>query len=110
MEPSLRKVIEEIKEIEGVKKVSVVSRTGIPVNGDTYQAQETFAAMSAIILGAAETAASTLGTVKKVIISLDSGDMLLLLPAGRRGILVLLTEKDVSGKLDYFREKLKNLI
>ncbi len=110
MDVALRKLIEEIKKIEGVKKVSVISRTGIAVNGDSYENHETFAAMSAIILGAAETALSRMGSVKKVVVFADSGDLLLLLPAGRRGVLVILAEKDVGDRIGHFLEQFKEHI
>ena len=110
MDTALKNLLDEIKKISGVKKVSVVSRTGMNVGGDTYENQDTFAAMTAIILGAAETASSSIGNVKKVVITIEPNNILLLLPAGRRGILAILAEEDISEKIRNLINKFKEII
>ncbi|MCD6370139.1 MAG: roadblock/LC7 domain-containing protein [Thermoplasmata archaeon] len=110
MEITLRGLIDEIKKIEGVKKVSVISRTGIPLNGDSYENQETFAAMSAIILGAAETAATSISGVKKIIVFLESGDILLILSVGKRGVLSILSTRDVTKDIEHLLDKFRHII
>lgn len=59
---SIEKILENIKEGLDVEEVTLVSRSGMHIGGDVPDKAhlETFVAMSAILLGAAETATSEL--------------------------------------------------
>ncbi|MFQ5909763.1 MAG: roadblock/LC7 domain-containing protein [Thermoplasmata archaeon] len=59
---AIERIIEEVKLLEGVSSVVLVSRTGVHIAGDLPPGThpETFVAMFAILLGAAETATSEL--------------------------------------------------
>ena len=59
---SLEEILEGIEKVEGVSDALLVSRSGMHIAGDVPKGAhtETFVAMSAILLGAAETATSEL--------------------------------------------------
>ncbi len=56
----IRNVLEQVKALDHVSTVSLISRGGLYILGDSPKGvhQETFAAMSAIIFGAAETSSA----------------------------------------------------
>ncbi len=90
-----KELLDEIKRVGGVEKVALVSRTGMFIDGDNFVESDTFSAMSAIILGAAETASMGIGTVGKVVVHFEDGKLFLVIPAGKKGVLVILGERDV---------------
>jgi predicted regulator of Ras-like GTPase activity (Roadblock/LC7/MglB family) len=59
---SLEEILDGIEKVEGVSDALLVSRSGMHIAGDVPKGAhtETFVAMSAILLGAAETATSEL--------------------------------------------------
>ncbi|MGD1060851.1 MAG: roadblock/LC7 domain-containing protein [Methanomassiliicoccales archaeon] len=89
-----RNVLEEIKRLEHVQDVSLVSRGGMYVLGDPPRGvhQETYAAMSGIIIGAAETTAAEMkDNLRHVHVRLIEKD-LLLVAASNRYILAITTD------------------
>ena len=94
----IRNVLEEIKNFEHVMDVSLISRGGMYISGDPPRGvhQETFAAMSAIILGAAETTSAELkDNLAKVVLQL-SGRNLILTGAGPRYLLAVATDAEAD--------------
>jgi len=96
----LEEVLDEVRSIPSVYEVTVVSRSGMHIAGDAPKGVhlETFVAMSAILLGAAETATSELkDKLQYVSIELQRGKMVLT-SAGARALLVLTAAKDADTK------------
>jgi len=96
---ALEEVLDEIRSIPSVYEATVVSRSGMHIAGDAPKGVhlETFVAMSAILLGAAETATSEMkDKLQNVSIELSRGRMVLV-SAGNRALLVLTASKDISA-------------
>ncbi|MEM0448657.1 MAG: roadblock/LC7 domain-containing protein [Methanomassiliicoccales archaeon] len=90
----IRNVLEEIKSLEHVTGVSLMSRGGLFILGDTPKGvhQETFAAMAAIMLGAAETSSAELkDNLRQVQVNMEQKDVILI-GAGTRYLLAILTD------------------
>ncbi|MGD0057010.1 MAG: roadblock/LC7 domain-containing protein [Methanomassiliicoccales archaeon] len=109
----IRNVLEDIKNLEHVKDVSLISRGGMYISGDPPKGvhQETFAAMSAIILGAAETTSAELkDNFNRVVLQL-AGRNLILTGAGPRYLLVVATdaEGDVGKISTEAKEKISKV-
>jgi predicted regulator of Ras-like GTPase activity (Roadblock/LC7/MglB family) len=98
----IRNVLEEIKALEHVTGVSLMSRGGLFILGDTPKGvhQETFAAMAAIMLGAAETSSAELkDNLCQVQVNLEQKDVILV-GAGTRYLLAIVTDgKSENSKL-----------
>lgn len=95
----VRAVLEEIKHLDHVQEVSLISRGGMYVLGDGPKGVhlETYAAMSGIMVGAAETTAAELkDNLKHVIIKLTDRD-LILMGASNRYILCITTDGKDEG-------------
>jgi len=105
-----RDLIDQLKNIEGVERVALLSRTGMFIEGDEFGDLDTFSAMSAIILGAAETASTGVGEVKKVIVHFQEGRVLVITSAGKRGVLVVLANRDVYDKIESIKEGFRAFI
>ncbi len=103
-------LIDQLKNVEGVEKVALISRTGMFIDGDEFDDLDTFSAMSAIILGAAETASTGIGAVRKVVVHFEEGRMLIITSAGKRGVLVLLANRDVYEKIESLKEGFREFI
>ncbi|NPA74619.1 MAG: dynein regulation protein LC7 [Euryarchaeota archaeon] len=110
MVETVREMIEEFKSKTGVDKVVLVSRTGMYMEGDDIENQDTFSAMSAIVLGAAETATSALGTVERICVEIEKGVLLTITAAGRRGVLAVISKEDHWNEIVELKEKLKGVI
>lgn len=94
----LEEVLDEIRSMPSVYEATVVSRSGMHIAGDAPKGVhlETFVAMSAILLGAAETATSEMkDKLQYVSVELGRGRMVLL-SAGPRALLVLTASKDMN--------------
>jgi len=94
----IRNVLDEIKGLEHVSGVSLISRGGLYILGDAPKGvhQETFAAMSAIMLGAAETTSVEMkDNLKHLSLKLNDRD-LIIIGAGSRYMLAITT--DGSGE------------
>lgn len=95
---ALEEILDEIRSIPSVYEATVVSRSGMHIAGDSPKGVhlETFVAMSAILLGAAETATAELkDKLQFVSVELARGRMVLV-SAGSRALLVLTASKDLS--------------
>ena len=92
---ALDRVLADVRRAGGTRATAIVSREGILVTADMPPEvhAETFAAMAAIMLGAAETAALELNaaTPDRLIVETDEGK-LVVAGAGERMILVVLAE------------------
>ncbi|MCK4718567.1 MAG: roadblock/LC7 domain-containing protein [Thermoplasmata archaeon] len=95
---TLEPYLDEIKKVGGVNAATIVSRSGMRVAGevpsDTHM--ETFVAMSAIVLGASETAASELKETLKYVEIRSSKQKILLIGIGGKGILALTIAGDIE--------------
>ncbi len=107
---NLKNEFERFKEDSGANKVILVSRTGMFIEGDSLDNQDTFAAMSAIVLGASETATSVLGRVERITVELDGGHKLHIASVGKRGVLAVISKDYIWDHIDDLREKIKELV
>jgi len=95
------KLIELLKEMQKIGDINgsiVVSRDGLVIASNITEIDaETFAAMSAAMQGAAETAASELkqGEVDQIIIETGKGKIISI-GAGTKAILVIMTSKKIN--------------
>lgn len=113
----LEEILDEVRSIPSVYEVTIVSRSGMHIAGDAPKGVhlETFVAMSAILLGAAETATAELkDKLQYVVVELQRGKMLLM-SAGPRALLVATASKDMAtaelaGKLRDFASKVEEKI
>ncbi len=103
-------VLDSIRGIEGVEKVALISRTGMFIDGDSFDEEDTFSAMSAIILGAAETATMGIGALKKIVVHLDDDKMFIITSVGKKGVLVVLAEKDVYDEIEKIKGEFESII
>jgi len=94
----LIELLKEMQEIGGINGSIVVSRDGLVIASNITEIDaDTFAAMSAAMQGAAETAASELkqGEVDQIIIETRKGKIIST-GAGTKAILVMLTLKSIN--------------
>lgn len=88
---AIDKILDEVRSIPSVYEATVVSRSGMHIAGDSPKGVhlETYVAMSAILLGAAETATAEMkDKLQYVSVELSRGKMLLT-SAGNRALLVV---------------------
>jgi predicted regulator of Ras-like GTPase activity (Roadblock/LC7/MglB family) len=90
----IRNALDEIKGIEHVMDVSLVSRGGMYILGDPTKGvhQETYAAMAAIMLGAGETSSAEMKDVLRHIVIRQMERSLILVGAGTRYLLAIVTD------------------
>lgn len=105
-----KEILDEIKNVGGVEKVALISRTGMFIDGDDFEESDTFSAMSAIILGAAETASVGMGLINRVVAHFEYGKKLIVIPAGKKGVLVVLASDDVYEEVDEIIKEFDSLI
>ena len=110
MVESIKDEFKRFKENSGATKVILVSRTGMFIEGDSLDNQDTFAAMSAIVLGASETATSVLGRVKRITVELDGGHKLHITSVGKKGVLAVISRDYIWNHIDDLRDRIKNMI
>lgn len=95
----LIEILQTLKKIGETLGSSVISRDGLVIASDLSQDidKETFAAMSAAMQGAAETAASELnqGNLNQIIIDAEKGKIITL-SAGEKAILVALAKPKIN--------------
>ena len=87
-------ILRELKGLDEVLSSIVVSRSGMHIAGDAPDGVhlETFVAMSAILLGSAETAVSEIrGDLQDVFIELDRSRVIIN-SAGAKALLVIVTK------------------
>ena len=112
------KLISELKKAGGVEACAAVSRDGLLIRSSMQKEQfaESFAAMSATMLGAAETASTELGkgVPNRVIVESTQG-RLIAVGAGPKALLVVIVNPDaglglILLELDKSAKKLKELL
>ncbi|MCL7415399.1 MAG: roadblock/LC7 domain-containing protein [ANME-2 cluster archaeon] len=95
----LQEILIELKIVGSVEVCAIVSRDGLLMSSEMPQGivAETFAAMSATMLGAAETATSELnkGLPNRVIVESKTGK-LICVGAGPKALLIVMTEPDAG--------------
>lgn len=99
MKGLIDEVLKELKAVGGIESSAVITRDGLLVASDTSQDvdAETFAAMSASMAGAAETAIIEIkgGPAARVIVESEKSK-LITLGAGPKVLLVVLTKRDAA--------------
>lgn len=110
----LEKILSDLNSLGNIEASAVVSRDGllIAANIPGGVLAETFAAMAATMLGAAETATTELnkGLPNRVIVESKNG-RLVCMGTGSRGLLVVLTKSDTGlGLILVELEKAASLI
>lgn len=112
------KVLSELKRSGGVEACAAVSRDGLLIRSSLEKERfaESFAAMSATMLGAAETASTELGkgVPNRVIVESATG-RLIAIGAGPKALLVVIVSPDaglglILLELDKAAKKLKELL
>ena len=96
----LQRIIKEIESHSSVQDAAIVSRSGMHVAGEVPRGahMETYVAMSAILLGAAESATSELhDRLKYILVQLEEGK-LVLAPAGKRALVVIKSTADANSQ------------
>lgn len=94
----LESILEDLKNIGGVLGSAVISKDGLAIASDIGEKDtDTFAAMSAAMQGAAETAVNELkqGALEQVIIDAGKGKIITI-NAGKLAILVILTKPSIN--------------
>ena len=95
----LTEILQGLKKIGDIQGSSVISRDGLTVASDLSKEtdEETFAAMSAAMQGAAETAVSELkqGNLNQIIVDAQKGKIITI-SAGEKAILVILGKQDIN--------------
>lgn len=97
---AIESILQEIERAEGIEDAVLVSRSGMHIAGDVPKGahSETFVAMFAILLGAAETATSELKErLDSVVINLE-GSRVVILNDGPKALFVLRTTKDLDPR------------
>ena len=96
----LESVLSDLKKTGGIDSSVIASRDGLLIASSSpsfCERAETFAAMSATMLGAAETATTELGkgAPRRVIVESEKGK-LIALGAGPKALLIVLTRPEAS--------------
>ena len=95
---ALESLLKEVQTLDGVHDAVLVSRSGMYIAGSVPEGvfQDTFVAMFAILLGAAETATSELkDRIDTVVLNLEQS-RIVVVNDGPKAIFVLRTRKDVD--------------
>jgi len=95
---ALESLLKEVQTLDGVHDAVLVSRSGMFIAGNVPEGvfQDTFVAMFAILLGAAETATSELkDRIDTVVLNLDQS-RIVVVNDGPKAIFVLRTRKDID--------------
>ena len=96
---SLIEILQGLRKMGDVVGSSVISTEGLMIASDLGENIEgdTFAAMSAAMQGAAETAVSELkqGTLKQIIVDADEGKIITI-SSGKKAILVILAKSEIN--------------
>ena len=95
----LTEILQSLKKIGDIQGSSAISRDGLTIASDLSKDtdEETFAAMSAAMQGAAETAVSELkqGNLNQIIVDAQNGKIITI-SAGEKAILVILAKPDIN--------------
>jgi predicted regulator of Ras-like GTPase activity (Roadblock/LC7/MglB family) len=110
---AIREVLNELRSVGEIPHAVVVSRSGMLIDGDApdFIHMETFGAMMAIMLGAAETATSEARDPMRYINIELASSHLILMGAGQRILLAcFITDKSSMDKvLPFIEEAAKRL-
>lgn len=114
----IKTALHELKRVGGIDSSAVVTRDGLLVASDISEGvdAETFAAMSATMVGAAETAMSEVGASNPERVIVESETVKIIsMGAGPKTLLIVLTESDaplglVLLKIAETAEKINKLI
>ena len=106
-------VIEDIGKVSGVENVVVISKSGMHLAGKVPKSAhlETYSAMLAILLGAAETVSSEIGTELGHVVIKFSGSRMMVMDNGPKAVLALTLSKtaDEAGVASEVRSASKKL-
>lgn len=106
-------LLEDIKENPEIKNVTLVSRSGMHIAGEVPKNshRETFVAMSAILLGSAETATSELKDELSYVLVELKNSRILILNNGPSAILVtrLNRESDIDEIINYLEDPIQDI-
>lgn len=94
----IEQILDELRSVPSIYEATVVSRSGMHIAGDAPRGVhlETFVAMSAILLGAAETATAELkDKLQYVVVELTRGKMVLT-SAGARALIVVTASNEMQ--------------
>lgn len=95
----LIEILKRLRKVGDIQGSSVISRDGLVIASDLSKDidEETFAAMSAAMQGAAETAVNELkqGSLNQIIAEAEKGK-LISISAGKLAILVILAKPDIN--------------
>jgi len=101
---TIEDILEEVKKEPGIDNLTLVSRTGMHIAGDAPKEvhQETYVAMSAILLGSSETATSELDDNLEYVLVELSNSRILIQECSKSAILVakLRSNSDVEMVLE----------
>jgi predicted regulator of Ras-like GTPase activity (Roadblock/LC7/MglB family) len=95
---AIESVLDEVKKLKGIHSAILVSRTGVHIAGDLPHGAhpETFVAMFAILLGAAETATSELNEgLRNICICLEASKVLVV-SDGPKALYVVTASRDAD--------------
>jgi len=114
---ALESILKEIEALDGVNGAVLVSRSGMFIAGSVPEGvfQDTFVAMFAILLGAAETATSELkDRIDTIVLNLESS-RILVVNDGPKALFVLRTRKDadlatIKGHLERLSRKVEEFL
>lgn len=114
---AIESILHEIEKATGVEDAVLVSRSGMHIAGTVPKGahSETFVAMFAILLGAAETATSELKErLDSVVINLE-GSKVMILNDGPKALFVLRTPRDadpreIKQNLEKFAKKIEEYL
>ncbi len=115
---TLERILKDLKSIGDVEASAIISRDGLLIAADISKDvnAEAFAAMTATMLGAAETATSELGRgVPERVIVEGKNVKIIACGAGSKALLVLMTAPDANlglilYKMSQVSEKIKELL
>jgi len=114
---ALEAILKEVEAIDGVHDAVLVSRSGMYIAGSVPEGvfQDTFVAMFAILLGAAETATSELKErLDTVVIELEAS-RILIINDGPKAIFVLRSRRDadvsmIKAQLERYSRKIEEYL
>ncbi len=114
---ALEEILDNIKQIEGITDAVLVSRSGMHIAGNVPKGAhaETFVAMSAILLGAAETATSELKEKLKIVTIMLDQSKVAIGVISNKAVLVMKTQLTDSDEklldiLNTNTDKLENAL
>lgn len=95
---AVENIVQGIEKVKGVKNVVLVSRSGMHLAGAVPKGahMETFSAMFAILLGAAETATSEINEKLDYVVLSLKGSRMLVINNGPKALMILRLTEDAT--------------